>query len=103
MVTLTDRDDGRRISVRSGDVVELRLAEIAAAGYRWSPERYDEALLELVDSAADYAGGAVGSAGQALFRFRVLGAGIAKIVLGYGRSWEDAAIKRFAITLDSVA
>ncbi len=103
MATLTDRDNGGRVSVRVGEFVELRLAENATAGYRWTLERYDAALLEPLDAAADYDDRAVGSGGQAIFRFRVRGAGSTELALKYWRHWEGegSILQRFTITLDS--
>lgn len=105
MATLTDRDNGGRVSLRVGEVVELRLAENATAGYRWTLERNDAELLEPLDATADYEGRAVGSGGQAIFRFQVRGTGSTQLALKYWRHWEGdgSVLQRFTVAIDSTA
>jgi predicted secreted protein len=74
MLTLTDQDNGRRLPVHLGELLEIHLAENATAGYRWAPDNYDTRLLELAEATATYPNAAVGSGGEAIFRFRVVGA-----------------------------
>ena len=52
-IDLTEHDDGGRIQARVGDMLEVRLPEIASSGYRWSPEDLDTSLFELNESGAD--------------------------------------------------
>ena len=103
MLTLTDQDDGRRLAVHVGDVLELRLAENATTGYRWAPDRYDAGLLALAGATASYPNAAVGSGGAAVFRFRVVAAGSGTLALKYWRHWEGSGsiIRRFAVTIDA--
>jgi inhibitor of cysteine peptidase len=46
---------------------------------------------------------AVGSGGEAIFRFRVVGVGSSTLTLKYWRHWEGARsiIQRFAATIDA--
>ena len=104
MLTLTAQDDGRRVPVHVGDVFTIRLAENATTGYRWAPDSYDTKLLALADATADYPNtGAVGSGGEAIFQFRVLGAGSGPVVLKYWRHFEGegSIIQRFSVTIDA--
>ena len=116
LLTLTDQDDGERVTARVGDLIEIHLAEIAPAGYRWAPDSYDTGLLELAEATASYPSAvlrepmestesevAVGSGGEAIFRFRVVGVGSSTLALKYWRHWEGARsiIQRFAVTIDA--
>ena len=102
-LTLTSADDGRRVPVHVGDELNLHLAENATTGYRWAPDSYDAALLELLEATANYPNTAVGSGGEALFRFRALGPGASELSLKYWRHWEGSGsiIRRFAVTIDA--
>jgi inhibitor of cysteine peptidase len=103
MLTITDRDNGRRLPAHVGDRLEIRLAENATAGYRWAPDGYDAGLLELTEATASYPNAAVGSGGEAIFRFRVVGVGSSTLTLKYWRHWEGegSIIQRFAVTIDT--
>ena len=103
MLTLTDQDNGRHLPVHVGDLLEIHLAENATTGYRWAPDSYDSGLLELVEATADYPGTAVGSGGEAVFRFRIVGVGSSTLALKYWRHWEGAGsiIQRFTVTIDA--
>ena len=56
-ITLTERDDNSRIQARVGDTLEVRLPEIASAGYRWSPDDLNANMFELKDAGAEYPAG----------------------------------------------
>ena len=103
MLTLTDQDNGRRVPVRVGDVLKLRLPENASAGYRWAPDTYDSGLLKLATAGANYPAAAPGSGGEAFFQFEVVGAGSGMLTLKYWRDWEGAKsiIQRFALTIEA--
>jgi predicted secreted protein len=103
LLTLTDRDNGRRLPAHVGDLLEIHLPENATAGYRWAPDSYDTGLLELAEATASYPSAAVGSGGEAIFRFRVVGVGSSTLTLKYWRHWEGtgSTIQRFAVTIDA--
>ena len=113
LLTLIDQDGGQRVTARVGDLTEIHLAEIAPAGYRWAPDSYDTGLLELAEATASYPSAvlrepmeltesevAVGSGGEAIIRFRVVGVGSSTLTLKYWRQWEGvrSIIQRFAVT-----
>jgi inhibitor of cysteine peptidase len=103
MLTLGEQDNGRRVPARVGDVVEVRLAENATTGYRWAPDSQEAGMIEAMEATASYPNGAVGSGGEAIFRFRVIGPGSATLALKSWRHWEGAGsvIQRFAVTIDA--
>jgi inhibitor of cysteine peptidase len=102
-VTLAEKDDGRTLSVRAGDVLELHLKENASTGYRWEPDTFDAKVLELAETSSNYRGGPPGSGGEAIFRFRVLATGSGTLSLKYWRRWEgdSSVVKRFRLTVDA--
>jgi len=83
--------------------LEIRLAENATAGYRWTLDSYDAGQLELTEATASYPNAAVGSGGEAIFRFRVVGVGSSTLRLRYWRHWEGegSIIQRFSVTNDA--
>jgi inhibitor of cysteine peptidase len=103
MTTLTDQDNGRRLPVRVGDVVTLRLTENASTGYRWAPDAYNAGLVELVEATASYPKTATGSGGEAVFRFRAIGVGSSALALKCWRHWdgEGSIVRRFAVMIEA--
>jgi inhibitor of cysteine peptidase len=103
-ITLTERDDNSRIQARVGDTLEVRLPEIASAGYRWSPDDLDPSLFEVKEVGADYPDGAIGASGQAIFRITVRTAGNGALRLKYWRPWEgeEGVQRRFAVEVEAV-
>lgn len=105
MLTLGERNDGQHVPAHVGDVLTLQLPENATTGYRWAPDTYDAKALAIVEETADYPSAAVGSGGEAVFRFRVVRAGSSALVLKYWRHWEGATSiqRRFTVTVDAAA
>ena len=103
MLMLTEQDNGRRIPAHVGDVIELRLPETATSGYRWAPDGVDAGVLDLAEQTARYPDTAPGAGGEAIFRFRVVGAGAGTLSLKSWRGWEgEASIqRRFTVTIDA--
>ncbi len=101
-VMITDNDNGRSFPARVGEVVEFHLSENATTGYRWAPEGYDEKRLKLVGTEAGNPGAAIGSGGEAIFRFQIVGLGSSTVSLRYWRHWEgpSSIIRRFSVTID---
>lgn len=102
-ISLTERDDGRRIQVQVGDTIEIRLPENAPAGYRWGVDSLDERLFELTEARGDYPTATTGSAGEIVLRVTVRAPGEGTLRFKYWRSWEgDAgALKRFAVAVQA--
>ena len=105
MTSLTRADNGRTVSARVGDVVEVQLPENATAGYRWTPAPAGApaggGVLAADAAGASYPAGGIGSGGVAVFRFRVVAPGTAVLRLRLGRSWEAAAAEEFAVTVEA--
>jgi inhibitor of cysteine peptidase len=103
-ISLTERDDGRRIQVRAGDTIEIRLPENAPAGYRWGVDSLDERLFELTDTRGDYPTATTGSAGEMYFHLTVLAPGEGTLRFTYYRSWEGTAgaLRHFTVDVRAV-
>jgi inhibitor of cysteine peptidase len=105
MLELGERNDGSIAAARVGDVLTVRLPENASTGYRWAIDRVDPEKIELVEASGHYpASAAVGSGGDAIFRFKVKTAGESTIALKYWRQWEGdtSVIKRFTVSVMAV-
>lgn len=99
---LTDADNGRQVSAHVGDEISLHLAENATTGYRWAVESHDPGL-EPLEATANYPNTAIGSGGEAIFRFRPVAPGSGKLALIYWRHWEGTGsiIRRFSVTISA--
>jgi inhibitor of cysteine peptidase len=104
-VELTGADDGRRVPVRVGDRVVVRLPETPSTGYRWELDVPDESPVELVDSswnAVDDPG--VGAGGDRRLVLTIRRAGSAELNFALRRAWQpaSAADERVVIVVDGV-
>lgn len=102
-ITVTEHDDGGRIQVRVGDLIELRLPENASTGYRWTLDHLDARLFEVGDTGAEYPEGRIGSGGQVSFHITIVAAGNGTLALRCWRPWEgeSGVLKRFAVEVDA--
>lgn len=102
MLSLTETDNGRALALRPDDTIRISLQENAAAGYRWSIDRFDQDLIEALATEPRYASKAVGSGGEVTFSFKARKAGTGEIALKYWRDWEgeSSVSKRYQITLN---
>jgi inhibitor of cysteine peptidase len=103
---LTEADNGKAFTVKTGDLIEVAIAGNPTTGFTWAPVMGDKdiALLELVGEpayAADATDGTiVGSGGIYTITFKATAVGEATIDLVYSRSWEVAApIQTFQATV----
>jgi inhibitor of cysteine peptidase len=100
-IELTEDDDGRTIKLRPGDVIVLRLAEVAGAGYSWQPQGSGEGVLTQTASSV-LSASELGGASQRVLRFEAAGPGRAAVELAYRRPWEtpSAAERRFRLQVE---
>jgi inhibitor of cysteine peptidase len=103
MQSLTEMDNGRTVNLRVGESVRLTLPENATTGYRWTVDHFDREVVDPAGSEPHYAGGAVGSAGQITFDFKVKKAGSGDVALKYWRHFEGegSVVKRFRFRLNA--
>jgi inhibitor of cysteine peptidase len=87
---LTEKDDGQKISVATGQVLNLSLPENPTTGYGWSVAdlKLPDCLAAL--SAGEYKPDAdrIGSGGMMTWRFVALRHGSGELRLVYNRSFE---------------
>lgn len=98
-MTLSEEENGRRIELKAGEVVTVRLKENATTGHRWAVE--SAGGLDLVDDHYERGGGATGSAGVRVLLFRSSSAGAHDLRLKNRREWEgdSSIIERFKVTV----
>jgi len=100
--SLTDADNGKQITIKSGDVVTVTLESNPTTGYSWQVIEIDNAVL-LQDGDPEYkqspgSEGLVGAGGTETFRFKAIGNGETSLGLGYMRPWESVPpIQTFTI------
>ena len=81
--------DGRTLTLRVGDGVNLSLAENPTTGYRWEFLARPEPVCVVVsDAYVANAGGAIGGGGAHTWELRAVDKGTATVSLGYRRPWE---------------
>jgi inhibitor of cysteine peptidase len=104
IITLTEGDHGRTVSVRRGDVVEVSLPENPTTGFRWAVEEPESAAVSLLSAALSPppANAGLGHGGVRVFRFAAGSAGNVQLRLKRWREWEgDGSIAaRFEVTLN---
>ena len=91
--SITAADNGKQITLQSGDVMTLTLESNPTTGYNWQVLEIDNAVL-IQDGDPEYKGasgsdGVVGAGGMETFRFKATGTGKTSLELGYMRPWED--------------
>jgi inhibitor of cysteine peptidase len=99
--TLTDSDQGAVVHAQTGDLIEVRLHEMPAGGYRWVVDSPADIVLDPIDPSYAFAEGRVGAVNTACFRFRVKAAGGGTIRLSYRRPWEkdEPPLKTYEATV----
>jgi inhibitor of cysteine peptidase len=102
---VTDADDGSRIEVRVGDVLQVRLPDNPTTGYRWVLVPPDEELLVVQDASYVSCDDRVGSGGTAAWSLLATGPGTAQVRASRMRPWEGEAsvIRRFDLVVEVTA
>jgi len=89
---------GSTLQLAVGDHARLALPEARTAGYIWKVMSEESPVFALEDAGFQKAPG-VGGTGTHRWTIAAERAGSAELKLAYGRSWETAAGKSFAITI----
>jgi inhibitor of cysteine peptidase len=104
IITLTEGDHGRTVSVRRGDVVEVSLPENPTTGFRGADEGLEGAGVSLLSAALlpSPANAGLGHGGVRVFRFATGNAGSVQLRLKRWREWEGegSIAARFDVTLN---
>ena len=87
--SLTEKDNGSRISLRSGQDLQIELASNPSTGYSWNIVSIDPTLLKQVgEKEYRQESNRKGGGGHTTFRFRGIGKGKLALELAYYRGWE---------------
>jgi len=99
---ITAVDNGKQITLQSGDAMTLTLESNLTTGYSWQVLAIDNRVL-IQEGDPEYkdatgSDGVVGAGGTQTFRFKAVGAGETSLELGYMRPWEAVPpIKTFSV------
>ena len=103
LTVLTKEDTGREIKVKCGDVIQIELKTMGAAGYNWFFEKLDEGYLELIakEMRRAFREDLVGGPQLGVWSFKTRKKGITEIKMAEYRSWEGIgkSIEKFSIKL----
>jgi inhibitor of cysteine peptidase len=91
MRQLDEHASGTEISLRTGDVVELRLQENPTTGYKWHFKAQGYPVYAVVAENYIAGGAAPGAGGTRHWQIRAIAAGTAQIELIHARHWETEA------------
>lgn len=93
-VEVTDADNGKSFTVRTGDHIQITLNSNPTTGYEWAVQTIDDTVLSYQGSKYDSANtGLVGSGGMQTLTFRAELPGDSPIELKYWRSFQgDSSI-----------
>lgn len=97
---LTQADEGKSISIKPGEVMGISLNENPSTGFRWSLEKNNDEILELLKS--DYiqaSGSEVGGGGKRIWKFKAKKTGEVHLALKHWRAWEGdkSTVERFEV------
>lgn len=100
-VTVTELNDGGKVELELGDVLEFDLYENPATGFRWHLDVERGELLQAVENDFQIYSSAVGGGGRAHLRLASQAAGTTLVHAVSARSWQrDAAGgKRLSVTV----
>ena len=86
---VTDADKGGTVTIKMGDVLEVRLSSNPTTGYAWYVHKQSTALLKLTSqSQTQPAQPGVGRPILQVFEFAPRAKGTGVLLLHYVRSWE---------------
>jgi len=87
--TVTDADNGKTVTIKMGDVLEVRLNSNPTTGYEWYLQKQSTTLLKLTgQSQTQSTQPGVGRPIVQIFDFAPTGKGTGALMLHYVRSWE---------------
>jgi inhibitor of cysteine peptidase len=88
--TVTDKDKGAQISLKTGDTLEVRLEANPTTGYMWYLEPQSTPILKLTGQTQTEPpqNGMVGQPVFQIFKFQPRSSGSGVLLMHYVRSWE---------------
>ncbi len=102
VMTLTGADNGTRVEIKTGDVIEVSLEAQLGTGYGWEVvSRHNNLVLVGEPVQAPVGKAKPGGPERQTFRFKAVEKGESGLVLRYAQGWRgDAAAQReFTVTV----
>lgn len=88
-VTVGEKDNGRKISLRQGQVLVIRLTATPTSGYMWETAGIDSAVLrQMGEVELEAKSDKIGAPIEQSFRFEAAAPGRTPVQLAHRRSWE---------------
>ena len=89
MLTVTEADNGRELTLSRGDTLEVSLPATSGTGYTWQPVPIADPLAKPVGEMKYKTDHAIpGASGNQIFRYSVEESGTGTIEMHYIRPWE---------------
>jgi inhibitor of cysteine peptidase len=89
MLTVTEADNGRELTLSRGDTLEVSLPATSGTGYTWQPAPIADSLAKPVGEMKFKTDHAIpGASGNQIFRYLVDESGTGTIEMRYIRPWE---------------
>ena len=101
-IIIKKQDNGKEISIKCGDVIQIELAAMGAAGYDWHIDNLDMEHLELIsEETRAVSEGKIGAPVIAIRRFKAKEKGPTEIKMDHYRVWEgkEKETENFSIKL----
>ncbi|HNX90426.1 MAG TPA: protease inhibitor I42 family protein [Candidatus Omnitrophota bacterium] len=101
-IALTEKDDGRKIRISTGESMSVSLESNPTTGYIWEPAELDGKILKFKKGDFKPSSDLVGAPGRQIFCFKGMLKGKTSLKLIYHRSWEKSvpSAKTFSITVE---
>jgi predicted secreted protein len=103
LIILQKKDSGRKVDVKSGDVIQIELSGSGGTGYWWYVTTIDKTHAEVLsEETSTDKEKKVGGPVTGNWHIRVRGHGTTKIVMKYYRIWEgpEKAADQFSVDLN---
>jgi inhibitor of cysteine peptidase len=103
-VTITKQENGKEVSVKEGDIIQIELEENGSTGYIWQIDNLDKSYFELLSEDTRKTttdNNLVGVPVVGIWQIKVLKQGAPSIKMDYYRPWEgrESAIDHFVLNL----
>jgi predicted secreted protein len=89
-IIVPKEQNGQEITVKTGNLIQIELAEIGSAGYSWYIDNLNSQYLELVseETRGISEEGKIGAPVMHVWRFKAKKVGQTEIKMDYYRKWE---------------
>jgi predicted secreted protein len=103
---LTERDDGRILSLKPGDIIEMNFPNPSRGGYNVVNIIYDSSVLEILSKREQPQEPSpvpkLGDFGRIIYEFKVVGLGQSDLAIQIGRDWEVNSQARDLVRVKTV-